>query len=107
MKLNKGEMICPVCNGTGKIILTKEDRKSKVILICKLCGGEKKIDCIENILWIPKQIEKYISIDNKTGKDIYIEDANLMKFNYFMSEYSEKFDKLFKDNGLDIVEVRV
>jgi len=44
MKLNKGEIICPKCNGNRYIKIKK---KYFVKRLCPLCLGNRKIDWLE------------------------------------------------------------
>lgn len=118
MKLNKGEIICPKCNGTGINVFESEGRKSRGVFICNICGGEKKIDWIQNIQRIPKKPRTYLSIHNNSGKDIYIKEVDLMikkghnelwrefseKWGKFISNHPDKCSELCEDNELDLVE---
>ncbi len=55
IKLEEGEMICPLCDGTG------EDKHS--IYICNKCNGEGKIDWVTNVVIKDKSLSILERID--------------------------------------------
>ena len=54
-ELKEGELICPVCKGSG---IDKEG-----IYVCNKCDGTKKVDWISNVTTSKKRLSVYRRID--------------------------------------------
>lgn len=99
---SKGEVICPVCNGTGKIPSDTQPFSVTVEGICDRCQGKRKLDWVERITGVAPNTDAEFSIGDLTSSctcagvsisDELYKDFEKQIVDRAAKELAEKIDK--------------
>ena len=101
MKLNKGEIICPECNGLSYIEYSGY-KSIKIHMRCRKCIGEGKVDWIDNIIIHNNYNLNGIIIKNYSDKIVDIPSIVMLssKGHYYL--FDRHIRKLLSNNYIEL-----